>query len=63
MKEYRAKIAREEDGRMVVHRTFTLLAHTIDAAAVIAKNHIDPTTEVLVHIRLKHETDRPKETR
>lgn len=53
MKEYRAKIAREEDGCMVVHRKFTLLAHTIDAAAKIAKCHIDPQTEVLVHIKLK----------
>ena len=53
MKEYRAKIAREEDGRMVVHRKFTLRAHTIDAAAKIAERHIDPVTEVLVHIKLK----------
>ena len=53
MKEYRAKIAREEDGRMVVHRKFTLRAHTIDAAAKIAERHIDPQTEVLVHIKLK----------
>lgn len=53
MKEYRAKIAREEDGRMVVHRKFTLRAHTIDGAAAIAKSHIDPQTEVLVHIKLK----------
>lgn len=63
MKEYQAKIAREEDGRMVVHRRLTLRAHTIDAAAVIANNHIDPATEVLVHIRLKHETNRSQETR
>ena len=53
VKEYRAKIAREEDGRMVVHRRFTLRAHTIDGAAAIAKSHIDPITEVLVHIKLK----------
>lgn len=53
MKEYRAKIAKEEDGRMVVHRRFTLRAHTIDAAAKIAERHIDPVTEVLVHIKLK----------
>ena len=53
MKEYRAKIAREENGRMVVHRRFTLHAHTIDGAAKIAKSHIDPVTEVLVHIKLK----------
>lgn len=53
MNQYRALIAREEDGRMVVHRRFTLRANTIDAAAEIAKKHIDLLTEVLVHIKLK----------
>jgi hypothetical protein len=51
-------IAREEDGRMVVHRRFTLRANTIDAAAEIAKKHIDPSTEVLVHIKLKSDEEK-----
>lgn len=58
MNQYRALIAREENGRMVVHRRFTLRANTIDAAAEIAKKHIDPSTEVLVHIKLKDEEKR-----
>lgn len=58
MNQYRALIAREEDGRMVVHRRFTLRANTIDAAAEIAKRHIDPSTEVLVHIKLKDDGEK-----
>jgi hypothetical protein len=58
MNQYRALIAREEDGRMVVCRRFTLTANTIDAAAEIAKKHIDPSTEVLVHIKLKSDEEK-----
>jgi hypothetical protein len=58
MNQYRALIAREEDGRMVVHRRFTLRANTIDDAAKIAKEHIDPSVEVPVHIKLKSDEEK-----
>ena len=53
MNQYRALIAREENGRMVVCRRFNLRANTIDAAAEIVQENIDSSTEVLVHIKLK----------